>query len=97
MKIDTMKSKTKPAKLKRYYLKPGPVQIDAKTFGSKWYLCTSNDERPHLWDETKDKCIKRASYIRSHGGGTLRIMLRNGKFQEGRTYPKGSDPRRSKG
>lgn len=99
IKQEDMKKKTpKPAKLKRYYLKPGPVQIDAKTYGSKWYLCELHDPRPIMWWMSKYTAVRNSAiYIRSHGGGTLRIMLRNGKFQEERTYPKSADPRKSKG
>ena len=31
------------------------------------------------------------------GGGSVRIKGKNGRIQEERTYPRGADPRRSKG
>lgn len=87
-----MKSTPKPAKLKRYYLKP-----QRNPDYTRWILSSGKDGID-FWDDDKKKAVKEsAAFIRSHGGGTLRIMLRSGKFQEERTYPKGSDPKQSKG
>lgn len=82
-----MKPKQKK-KLKRYYIKP---------YKGVWLLTDAEKTLIGSW-RTKRESIRKASYIiRSHGGGTLRIMLKNGRFQEERTYPKAADPKRSKG
>lgn len=94
-----MKKKPKSPKLKRYYLRP----FKAKGVKLVWMIMFPDStpvskDTPNFYGTNKANLIREfAAWIRSHGGGSLRIMLRNGKFQQERTYPKGRDPRRSKG
>ena len=52
-----------------------------KTFGSKA-------------DATKGGALKKAL---GREGGSVKIQKRNGRIQEERTYPRGRDPKRSRG
>ena len=70
------------------------------------------DRRRGQWSLERDesnKVVKRfstkaeatAGGVLSHAvgaaGGSVKIQKRNGRFQEERTYPRGGDPRHSKG
>ena len=49
------------------------------------------------WDEKAD-ATKGGTLEKAVGGeGSVRIHKMNGKFQEERTFPRGEDPRKSKG
>jgi hypothetical protein len=54
---------------------------------------------PIIEARTKSVVVKKAAAAARKTGEptTLRIHDKNGRFQEERTYPRGSDPRRSKG
>ena len=41
------------------------------------------------------KCAR--DFIKNQGGGSLKIHKNNGGFQEERTYPRSSDPTKTKG
>ena len=41
--------------------------------------------------------IKNLEFLKNNQGGSLKIHLENGRIQEERTYPKSSDPKKSKG
>jgi hypothetical protein len=45
-------------------------------------------------DATTGGALRRAV---GRDGGSVKIQKQNGRFQEERTYPRGKDPRRSKG
>lgn len=49
-------------------------------------------------DSNKVDAIKESrDFIKSQGGGSLKIHKNTGGFQEERTYPRSKDPRKSKG
>ncbi|TYC14765.1 DUF2188 domain-containing protein [Bizionia gelidisalsuginis] len=49
-------------------------------------------------DSTKADAIKQAAaFVKSKGGGSLRIHKNLGGFKEERTYPRSNDPKQSKG
>ena len=49
-------------------------------------------------DSTKVDAIKQAAdFVKSQGGGALKIYKNSGGFQEERTYPRSKDPKQSKG
>ncbi|HTN69313.1 MAG TPA: DUF2188 domain-containing protein [Dysgonamonadaceae bacterium] len=49
-------------------------------------------------DSTKVDAIKQAAdFVKSQGGGSLKIHKNSGGFQEERTYPRSKDPKQSKG
>jgi len=49
-------------------------------------------------DSTKANAIKQAAgFVKSKGGGSLKIHKNSGGFQEERTYPRSKDPKQSKG
>lgn len=49
-------------------------------------------------DSNKVDAIKESrDFIKSQGGGSLKIHKNNGRIQEERTYPKSKDPIKSKG
>jgi hypothetical protein len=49
-------------------------------------------------DSNKIDAIKESrDFIKSQGGGSLKIHKVNGRIQEERTYPKSKDPIKSKG
>lgn len=49
-------------------------------------------------DSTKIDAIKQAAdFVKSQGGGSLKIHKNSGGFQEERTYPRSKDPKQSKG
>lgn len=63
-----------------------------------WKLTKEGNERPTKTFETKEVAVKQsADYLKSNGGGSLKIHLEKGKIQEERTYPKSADPKKSKG
>jgi hypothetical protein len=49
-------------------------------------------------DSNKIDAIKQSSdFVKSQGGGSLKIHKNNGRIQEERTYPRSKDPRKTKG
>lgn len=65
--------------------------------GEKWKLQREGGNRALLSAQTKAEIMKSGTeYVRDHGG-SLKIRGQNGQYQEERTYPHSSDPRRSKG
>ncbi len=65
----------------------------------KWELQNDRtDKVVKRWD-TKDEETARGSLKRAVGkeGGSVRIQKMNGRYQEERTFPHGSDPKTSKG
>jgi len=65
----------------------------------KYKLKRENGERASkVFDSNKTEAIKQArDFIKSNGGGSLKIHKNNGGFQEERTYPRAKDPRKTKG
>ncbi|HZW62103.1 MAG TPA: DUF2188 domain-containing protein [Flavobacteriaceae bacterium] len=66
---------------------------------NKYKVKKENAERASkVIDSNKVDAIKQASnFVKSQGGGSLKIHKNKGGFQEERTYPKSNDPRKSKG
>ncbi|UII21389.1 DUF2188 domain-containing protein [Fulvivirga ligni] len=57
-----------------------------------------NDRASKAFHTTKDEAIKEsATYLESHGGGSLKIHKEDGTIQEERTYPRSADPVSSEG
>lgn len=65
----------------------------------KYKLKKENAQRASkVIDAIKVDAIKESKkFIQNQGGGSLKIHKNGGGFQEERTYPKSSDPRKSKG
>lgn len=65
----------------------------------KYKLKKENAERASkVIDSHKQDAISQSKeFIQNQGGGSLKIHKNGGGFQEERTYPKSSDPRKSKG
>jgi len=65
----------------------------------KYKLKKENAERASkVIDSNKIDAIKQArDFVKSQGGGSLKIHKNKGGFQEERTYPRSKDPRKSKG
>ena len=63
----------------------------------QWKLRKQGAERSVKTFDTKEKAKDfSVRYMHEHGG-SLRIRKENGRIQEERTYPRSSDPKRSKG
>ncbi|UII27402.1 DUF2188 domain-containing protein [Fulvivirga maritima] len=67
--------------------------------GDHWNLTKEGNSRASKSFETnKEEAIKSsASYVNSHGGGSLKIHKLNGQIEEERTYPRSADPTDSPG
>jgi hypothetical protein len=67
--------------------------------GGAYKLKKENAQRASkVIDSNKVDAIKQSrDFIKSQGGGSLKIHKNNGGFQEERTYPRSKDPRKSKG
>ncbi len=65
----------------------------------KYKVKRENAERASkVIDANKQDAIKQArDFVKSQGGGSLKIHKNKGGFQEERTYPKSKDPKQSKG
>lgn len=65
----------------------------------KYKLKKENAERASkIIDANKTDAIKESrDFIKSQGGGSLKIHKNKGGFQEERTYPRAIDPKSSKG
>lgn len=65
--------------------------------GEKWKLQREGGNRALRSADTKADIMKSGTeYMRDHGG-SLKVRGQNGQYQEERTYPRSSDPKRSKG
>ena len=77
----------------------------------KKFTLTKNENKER-WDLTNDKTNRVVKTFNTKAdattggvlskavgkeGGSVKIQLTNGKFEEERTYPRSKDPRRSKG
>jgi hypothetical protein len=64
-----------------------------------WKLTHDPSDRVARRWETKEDATARGALGRAVGpeGGSVRIQKENGRYQEERTYPRGRDPRSSKG
>ncbi|MFV8369483.1 DUF2188 domain-containing protein [Flavobacterium sp. LB2R40] len=64
----------------------------------QWKLTGEGNERASKVFETKKEAVQQsAEFLKNNQGGSLKIHLENGRIQEERTYPKSSDPKKSKG
>lgn len=65
----------------------------------KYKLKKENAERASkVIESNKIDAIKESkNFIIEQGGGSLKIHKNNGGFREERTFPKSSDPKKSKG
>lgn len=65
----------------------------------RWDLENDKTDRVVRSFETKEDATKGGVLERTLGsdGGSVKIRLENGRYEEERTYPKSRDPRRSKG
>jgi uncharacterized protein DUF2188 len=65
----------------------------------KWVLKKDATQRTVRSFETKDDATRRGVLKKAIGneGGSIRIEKQKGGFQEERTFPRGRDPRKSKG
>ncbi len=77
--------------MKTYHLK--------KATDSGWEVTPAKSKSQIAWGKTKAKCLNafRGLLNTIQPPISLRIHDNKGKFQEERTYPRSSDPRRSKG
>jgi hypothetical protein len=64
----------------------------------KWELRDESTKRTVKSFSNKAAALKGGALAKAVGGmGSVKIKKRNGKIQEERTYPRGTDPRRFKG
>jgi hypothetical protein len=80
------------APLKKFTLSPNPRK-DA------WDLINDKTDKVVKRFETKEEATKGGVLAKSLGkeGGSVKIKLKTGKYQEERTFPKSADPKKSKG
>ena len=77
--------------MKTYHLVSGAIGWQLKIEGNATPL-------QYYMLDTKPEAIAKAKvYIMINGGGSLRIHLQDGTFEEERTYPRAIDPRQSPG
>ena len=65
--------------------------------GDEWRLEKAGSDRALLKAPTKGEAVQKMRRFMKTREGSLRIHEVDGKIQEGRTYPRGKDPRSSKG
>ena len=67
--------------------------------GDKWNLEKAGSDRALRRFETKAEALKGGVLKEAVGreGGSVKIHKENGRIQQERTYPRGRDPRGSKG
>jgi hypothetical protein len=65
--------------------------------GDEWRLEKAGSDRALLKAPTKVEAVQKMRRFMKTREGSLRIHEVNGKIQEERTYPRGKDPRSSKG
>ena len=65
----------------------------------RWDLTNDKTDRTVRTYDTKEQATKGGVLERAVGkeGGSVKIQLENGRFEEERTYPGSKDPRESKG
>jgi Uncharacterized protein conserved in bacteria (DUF2188) len=65
----------------------------------RWPLKDDKSNRAVKTFDTKKEAVTGGTLRRAVGrdGGSVKIQKQNGRFQEERTYPRGKDPRRSRG
>lgn len=65
--------------------------------GNEWRLERAGSNRAKIKASTKAAAMqKMRDYMKAHEG-SVRIHKQNGRIQEERTYPRGKDPKGSKG
>ena len=75
---------------------PGIEWYSLTKKGDEWRMEKDGSNRPVVSAGTKTEAMQKMSgYLRSRGG-SVRILKRDGKVQEERTYPRSKDPMRSK-
>lgn len=65
--------------------------------GAGWDLKKQGGERASIKAETKVEIIKATREFMQNKEGSVKIHKGDGKFQEERTYPRASDPVKSRG
>lgn len=65
--------------------------------GNKWKLQKEGNDRPSKVADTKAELIAEMREFMRDKQGSVKIHKQDGKFQEERTYPRKSDPEKSKG
>lgn len=65
--------------------------------GDDWKLQKEGGSRAIKRSGTKDDAIKHMRGYMDGREGSVKIHKEDGKFQEERTYPRSSDPRKTKG
>ncbi len=63
----------------------------------KWRLEKEGSNRAKRTFDTKEEALKGLSDAVGPGGGSVRIRKVDNTIQEERTYPRGKDPKSSKG
>ena len=63
----------------------------------EWRLEKAGSNRAVVKAPTKAEAIQKMRKHMSKNEGSVRIHKENGRIQEERTYPRGKDPRKSKG
>ena len=73
--------------------------VDFNEKKDSWELQNDKTNKVVKRFETKDDLTKGGVLKKLVGkeGGSVKIQKKNGKFQQERTYPKGRDPKSSKG
>ena len=64
---------------------------------NEWRLEKAGSDRALVKASTKAEAIQKTRRYMKTRKGSVRIHKVNGKIQEERTYPRGADPRSSKG
>lgn len=67
--------------------------------GEKWRLEQAGSDRAVKTFDRKEDALKRDVLREAigRGGGSVKIHKQNGRIQQERTYPRGRDPKDSKG
>jgi hypothetical protein len=62
-----------------------------------WILVSEGDDTELKRARTKPQLIRATAEYMKGKTGSVKVRKRNGEFGEERTYPRASDPRKSKG
>lgn len=65
--------------------------------GEKWNLTKEGGQRPSKSADTKEEIIQETRDFMQGKEASVKIHKEDGRFQEERTYPRGSDPSKTKG
>lgn len=65
--------------------------------GESWGLKQEGAQRSSVVAPTKKEIIKAASEFMKNKEGSVKIHKEDGRIQEERTYPRASDPHKTKG